>query len=238
VSEAASWRLDTLPLNQKDWIISNPDQPEAHQLVKVNLEFGTKGPDLVVGEHGDKIGKPELIKVPLAVARRIHAYRENVRPLALNAALRKAKTAAQSKEILAQSVHLFINPADGMRYNVAKIQYFWKMAKGTHCPYKWSPHAGRHYWACNALETKMQSHAFLMASILKLPGNSSQHPLMFALKDTAMTVVTMEIQPQLRHSGPDTTAIYLRWLFERIGVAVDFSTRWLQDDGEQTRVGA
>ena len=231
VSEAACWRLDTLPLSQDQWVITNPNQPEASQLVEVHLEYGTKGPDLVLDEKsGDKIGKSEVIKIPLHLAKRIHEYRSNIRPNALKPALKRATNVAQSKKVLADSVHLFINPRTGLRYSVAQIQYFWKLAKGPRCPYEWSPHMGRHYWACETLEQRMKAHTALIEAILQVPGLTHEHPLLLALKDTASTVITMEIQPQLRHSGQDTTMVYLTWLVRRLGIALNLSSKWQQDD--------
>lgn len=54
--EAACWRIDTLPLDPKDWTIINPDQPEEYQNVVVTLRYGTKGRQFGIDEHGDKIG--------------------------------------------------------------------------------------------------------------------------------------------------------------------------------------
>lgn len=44
--EAACWRVDTLPLDPKDWKILNPSQPEEYQNVSVTLHNGTKGQQL------------------------------------------------------------------------------------------------------------------------------------------------------------------------------------------------
>lgn len=90
--EAACWRLDTLPLDPKDWQIKNADEPEDYQSVLVTLRYGTKGKEYGIDEYGDKIGPPGTIEVPLWIARRIHEYRNTDRPLALKLLLKKGKT--------------------------------------------------------------------------------------------------------------------------------------------------
>lgn len=234
VGEAACWRMDTLPEDPALWVITNPTQPVEDQLVQVELKYGTKGPDLAVDEYGDKIGKPEFIKMPLRLAKKIHSYRTNTRPKAIQIALRGAGNVAQSRKLLAQKVHLFINPLSGERYTVAQIQYFWKLAKGENCPYDWSPHMGRHYWACKKLDRSMDTHAQLIESLVKSPGISMQSGLRAALKDTAMTVLVMEIQPQLRHADSKTTNTYLRWLFSSKGIAMNFTEGWLEEESSTT----
>jgi len=234
VSEAAGWRVDTLPIDPRQWQITNPEQAPEHRLVSVSIKYGTKGPDLYE-DHGDKVGKPETIRVPLWLCEKLHHYHQTIRPISLKPAMAKAKSAAAAKALLSRSVHLFIHPVTGKRYTAAHIQYFWKSAKkrgDQACPGKWSPHSGRHYWACMYLKFRVQEYAALVRKALSMPDVSMEHPIMAALKDTAMTVIMTEIKPQLRHERLETTEIYLQWLMRQMGVAMDFRARWLADDGE------
>ena len=69
--ELACWRVDTLPLNEKDWRLANPNQPREHQQVIVKMEHGTKGSDLYIDDFNDKVGPSGTIHVPLWLARTI-----------------------------------------------------------------------------------------------------------------------------------------------------------------------
>jgi integrase len=234
VSEAAGWRVDTLPIDKGQWEITNPDQAPEHHLVSVSLKYGTKGPDLFE-DHGDKVGKPETIKVPRWLCERLNQYYETTRPISLKPALARAKTAAAQKAVLARSVHLFIHPVTGERYTASLIQYFWNTARKAvpqPCQGKWSPHSGRHYWACKYLKFRMKEHAELVKRALNVQGMSMDHPIMASLKDTAMTVIMTEIKPQLRHVRLATTEVYLQWLMAEMGVAMDFRAQWLADDSD------
>lgn len=46
----------------------------------------------------------------------------------------------------------------------------------------------------------MKQHSELLQQVLKTPNISREHSLVLALKDCAMTVIQMEIRPQLRHA--------------------------------------
>ena len=51
--------------------------------------------------------------------------------------------------------------------------------------------------------------------------------MVLALKDTVQTVIQMEIRPQLRHVGTQTTEIYLRWLFEQKRIPMSMTKVWV-----------
>lgn len=81
--ELACWRIDTLPIDPDDWMITNPHQPEELQQVSVSIEKGTKGREFYIDEFGDKIGPRGNIQLPLLLCRRIDEYRKKERLLAL-----------------------------------------------------------------------------------------------------------------------------------------------------------
>lgn len=105
--EAACWRVDTLPLDLKDWKIANPDQPEEVQSVIVTIKYGTKGKQYGIDEHGDKIGPQGEIHVPLWIARRIHSYRNKER--LMPAAAEEGKESEAQRRIMQQAVPPFLN---------------------------------------------------------------------------------------------------------------------------------
>jgi integrase len=210
--EAACWRVDTIPLDPKDWAIINPQAPEEDQKIKVNIQYGCKGRELG-RDHGDKIGPDGDIDMPLWLARRIDRYRDKERFLALKNKLKTVKSLPAQKRLKEETVHLFLHPLTGDRYTADQIYGFWsRRVKG---PPHWSPHLGRDWWACSLLEQRMEAHKDLLTAVLKNPKLDTEHPLLLALRDTVMTVIQLEIQPQLRHASSDTTEIYLQWYINK-----------------------
>lgn len=227
--EAACWRLDTLPLERKDWKIANPNQPEEVQSVIVTITYGAKGKQYGIDKHGDKIGPEGEIHIPLWVAKRLHAYRNNERLMALKPRLKGLKP-PEARRLMEETVHLFLNPVTGLRYTGDQIYAFWSRVQG---PEHWSPHQGRDWWACRYLEERMKQHAELIEKVLKTPRISMEHPMVLALRDSAMTVIQMEIKPQLRHASSRTTEIYLQWLFAKMRVPLTMTRQWVElDEGD------
>ncbi|MBD9355182.1 hypothetical protein [Methylomonas albis] len=97
--EAASWRLDTLPIERDKWQIVNPSSEIENQAVAVNLRYGTKGKEYG-RDHGDKIGPSGEILLPLPLALKLHYYREKVRPKVLAIATRKGAGLAEQRKNL------------------------------------------------------------------------------------------------------------------------------------------
>lgn len=224
--EAACWRLDTLPLNPREWRILNPSQPEEYQNVSVTLNYGTKGQQLGIDEYLDKIGPEGNIHIPLWLAKLLHNYRETERVTALMNKVKTGRTVAEQKRLMRQSVHLFLQPQNGERYNGELIYTLW--SRRVPRPPHWSPHLGRDWWACTHLEERMAQHAALIKEVLATPNITPEHPLVLQLRDTAQTVVQMEIQPQLRHRSSQTTEIYLEWLFNKLRVPLSMTRQWVE----------
>lgn len=225
--EAACWRMDTLPVNPKEWQIANPGEAKEFQNVLVTLKYGTKGKQYGIDKYGDKLGPEGTIHMPLWLARRIHDYRNNERLLALKPLLRQGKTANAQQRILDQTVHLFLNPDTGKRYTGDQIYAFWTNVEG---PEHWSPHMGRDWWACCYLEEHMKQHAELIQQILKIPNISPEHPMVLALRNPAQTVIQFQIRPQLRHADAATTETYLQWYFNKVRVPLSITRRWVELD--------
>lgn len=74
----------------------------------------------------------------------------------------------------------------------------------------------------------MKQHAELVEKVLAAPNISSEHPIFLALRDTAQTVIQMEIRPQLRHASSQTTEVYLEWLFEKMRVPLTMTQKWAE----------
>lgn len=223
--EAASWRLDTLPINQEEWRIVNPLSQIDQQAVVVTLRYGTKGKEYG-RDHGDKIGPSGEILVPLPMALKLHHYREKVRPKALGMAIRKGVGLTEQRKIQAESVHLFLKPASGMRYTGKNILDAWCSVKHTR---GWSPHRGRHYWACTTLWRKLQLHVLFLEEALKTKINDE---VLGSIRSNALSIIRLEIQPQLRHVSDQTTLLYLRWIADRLHTNLNLHEHWVEKLGE------
>jgi hypothetical protein len=227
--ELACWRVDTLPLDPNDWKVVNPLQPEALQQVSITLEKGTKGRQFYIDEFGDKVGPRDDIQVPLWLCQKIHAYRGTERMLALKHITRGVRNLSKIRTLIDQSVHLYLHPSAGKRYNGDQIYQLWTKVEG---PAHWSPHLGRDWWACQYLWQKMQEHTALIKQLQGASKLDADHPLLRALRDTVSTVIQLEIKPQLRHVSSATTEIYLQWLFNQLRVPLNLTRQWHEEDEE------
>ncbi|CAJ7188796.1 Site-specific recombinase XerD [Burkholderia pseudomallei] len=216
--EVVALRLDTLPLDPTEWQISNTDVSEKHQLVAISIEYGAKGPSY--GEdHGDKIGPDRPILIPLELAKKWHAYRNGARNLAFKRWLDGVKGADARRARAKEAVHLFLQPGDGHRFNGKQLYDAWVSVD---LPIKgWSPHQGRHWWACTVLLRELSLHPHI--------GNLSNEIATALLEATATSIIQLQIQPQLGHSNDATTMIYVQWVVDRQSRAVS-----LEDDLDTT----
>lgn len=206
--EVACWRVDTLPLNPADWIIVNPTADIKHQMVAVRLRYGTKGRDYGK-DHGDKIGPERTIKIPLHFAEKLHAYRKSVRPRLLQKWVAQTHGLKAQRERLGNSVHLFLNP-EGARQSVSGFYTAWKSGQ---LPFdEWSPHLGRHWWACSTLLQEIFAGRKHGESTYMGPGTLT------AILLTGL--IQLKIAPQLGHISSETTKLYVQWISDQLGGAL------------------
>ena len=225
--ELSCWRVDTLPLDPGDWKIINPGEPEEERQIAVDIQYGTKGPDYFIDDYGDSVGPNRTINVPHLLAERIHSYRKKDRLLALKQATKGVRDPAKARRIIDQSVHLYLNPRTGKRYSGDQIYRLWTKVER---PNHWSPHLGRHWWACQYLWQKMQEHVELIRQVRGITNPDADHPLLHALKDSSETVIQFAIRTQLGHASSETTEIYLQWLFNQLRVPLDLTRKWQEED--------
>lgn len=207
--EAACMRMDILPEDPADWHRSKSDAPLEEQRVCVSIKFGAKGPCYGY-DHGDKIGPERAIWMPLVLAERIHEYRKNKRNAALKLWVNSAKSLDEKKARIKDTVHLFLDEKTGKRLNDKNIYNSWTSVE---LPYKgWCPHLGRDWWACSVLWNEMKKHEHLA----KLDASTAAA----LLESTAMSIIRLQIQPQLGHADDSTTMMYLEWIVSMLGVNV------------------
>lgn len=203
--EIASWRYDTLPESRTDWHISKIDAPHSDQMVLVNIRFGAKGSSYGY-DHGDKVGPERNIWIPLHLAERIHEYRRKLRNPALKVWVRSARTTAEQRRRVVETVHLFLDEKTGKRITSKQLYNCWT---GVELPFAgWSPHLGRDWWACSILWMEVAKHERLLSH--------DTHNSTAILESAAMTVIRFKIQPQLGHAYEGTTMIYLQWIIDMI----------------------
>ncbi|WP_316896686.1 site-specific integrase [Ralstonia mannitolilytica] len=209
--ELVCLRLDTLPKRRQDWDISNPQAPPAEQQVRIKLKFGTKGPSYGT-DHGDKIGPDRDILIPLTLALKWDEYRRTARNRAFAKWMEGVKGATRVDHAK-ESVHLFLREGDGIRFTGPDFYSAWV---GVERPIAgWSPHKGRHWWACSVLWRELKKH--------KDPALLSNETAAALIESMALSIIRLQIQPQLGHATDATTMIYLRWVMGMLGLPVSLA---------------
>ncbi|WP_157778359.1 site-specific integrase [Massilia violaceinigra] len=204
--ELCCLRTNTLPLNPSDWELSSSGTPLAQQRVQIKLQYGTKGPSYG-HDHGDKIGPARFIWIPLHLAERIHEYRMKMRSPALKTWVNQATTLDEKRRRVNDAVHLFIDEKSGRRVSAKKLYSAWTCGA---LPVKgWAPHQGRHWWACSTLLQEMKRHERLRDLGIGVAAA--------LLESTAMSILRLQIQPQLGHRHDSSTMIYLKWAIAALG---------------------
>jgi integrase len=219
-SEVASLRFDFISENPSEWHRNNPDAPRIEQSVRTSIKYGTKG-TTYGKDHGDKIGPQREIWIPLDLAERLHEYRMNPRTHALKNLIAAAPNVAEKRRRINDSVHLFLDEKTGSRLSSKNLYDAWT---GVALPFNgWSPHLGRDWWACSVLWREIKRH-----EVLRSLGDAATTAL---LESTAMSIIRLQIQPQLGHAHDTTSMIYLQWIADMLGVPL--SIRYEQDLNEE-----
>lgn len=201
--EICQWRFDTLPLNPSDWRVVG-------DVVMVTLEYGAKGPKYDDG-RGDEVGPAREIEIPLALAEKLHTYRTYVRPKLL---AKFVKAARSKEERLRRKTNaerrMFLSEASGTPISAKCFYKAWK--KSSSLPYaSWSPHLGRHFWACTKLLRETSRR-------LSIPGRlKPDFDTGFGVAHaTASDIIKLVLKPQLGHMSEETVEIYLVWIMRAL----------------------
>ena len=97
-----------------------------------------------------------------------------------------------------------------MRFKGPELYRAWA---GVELPIEgWSPRQGRHWWACSVLWRELKKHQNTV--------HLSNETAAALLESTALSIIRLQIQPQLGHAQDTTTMVYLRWVIDMIGVPV------------------
>lgn len=195
--EAAGWRVDTLPIDPQAWNVVG------HQ-VSVSIRYGTKGTDFG-SDAGDKIGPERTIFIPFELANKLHEYRRGARMGARAKWIKAAQTQSDMNARRSKpSPHLFLSEASGRRVTAKSLYEAWTAAGAL--PYVgWSPHLGRHYWACKTLLNEAKKrHDFMKSKLDKIPVDW--------VTANSTSDIQILIKPQLGHIDQRTSEMYLTWV--------------------------
>jgi integrase len=198
--EVVDWRIDTLPEDRSKWRVS----PIAATKVIVTIEHGTKGPKTLAGDA--EVGPPRNIVVPLNLANRLWHYIEFERPKLLKTYIKAGKTKSEQDERRRNPPRqLFLSDFTGVPVSAQKFYEAWTSAPAL--PFTgWSPHLGRHYWACKTLLGELDRMRKQTKEVLK-----SSLPVTW-ITGSATDIIELTIQPQLGHVDKKTTQMYLTWV--------------------------
>lgn len=203
IQETVQWRTDTLPLDKADWKIVGDS-------VEVEVRFGAKGskptPDSLEGP-------PRWISLPLSLAEALDEYRRVYRPILLGKWIRSGGSPAEinARRHAPKPKQLFLSDSTGMSFSAQALYSSWKGVPSL--PFaEWSPHLGRHYWACRTLLKSQITRAELMGRTLEgMPTDW--------VTAQAATDIQLLIQPQMGHLSAKTTLRYLQWIQRAISLS-------------------
>lgn len=142
----------------------------------------------------------------MSLADRLWHYLEYERPRLMKTYIKSGKTKAEQEARRRNPpTELFLSDFTGAPVSAQKFYDAWVNAPSL--PFEgWSPHPGRHYWACKTLLIeleRMRKQANLMSG--------SGMPITW-ITGSATDIIQLIIQPQLGHMDKKTTDMYLGWI--------------------------
>lgn len=197
--ECVQWQLDTIPLNPMEWDVTG-------ETISIEIYYGTKGSKFPLG-NGLSIGPRRMILIPLKLAEEIHEYR-SLKRVQLQAKFVKAGKTPSARKHRKDSAsrNLFLSEHTGRPISAQMLYLAWTDVPGL--PYKgFSPHIGRHYWACKKLI--LRCAPVLGVNTLNAAGQQTSES---SIKPSVEDVIALEIKPQLGHISVQTSQAYLVWM--------------------------
>lgn len=198
--EAVQWRIWTLPEERANWVVKGSE-------VAVEVEYGAKGAKRL-NKRGDVVGPLRVVMIPLETAEKLHAFRETKRLKFFANYVKAGKTADERAQRKKNSfVQLFLSDFTGQPVSRQSFYTGWKEPRRQ--PLKgWSPHLGRHYWACNEILIELEKNLAVLKHVDK-----SQIPIDW-IRGNVQDVLLLRIQPQLGHIDERTTELYIGWAIQ------------------------
>jgi hypothetical protein len=195
IRECVEWRADVLPLSRSKWKVRGDN-------VHVIISAGTKGKR---AQPSDIDGPARLVKLPLKLAEKLHAYRMEERPSQHARWVRSAKSPEErnQRRRLGLPPQLFLGESSNQPFGTRMLRDAWTTTPG--CPKGWKPHLGRHFCAGQKLiDITMEK--------VKAAGVGLDKLNVDWLTGSATNDITLVIRPMLGHVSDETTNGYLSWL--------------------------
>lgn len=193
LEEAALIRADQLP---------DPDTISLDRPARVTICYGTKG-RRTLGDP-EKKGKERTLRFNRDFLVKLNNYKQLGRLKALKA-FRKRNPGKPDP------VELFLDEQTGQPLTRSAIYLAWHRAKTL--PFAgFSPHAGRHTFACFTLLRLINEEFELIGATLDLIPRS-------AVFQNAQSLIDIYIKPVLGHVSRDTTERYVDWIADHLWVA-------------------
>lgn len=184
-------RAEEALLLRKDQVPNFPTKPTPS--VKMDICFGTKG-QRIPGDP-EKQGKARSIQIPIALLNELHSYMNVHRKLCLKRYKYINPGTQPPRE-------LFLSKHTGAPLSYSRFYELWRKPQA---PFEhFSPHIGRHSWACYTLIDKLKEVAALT--------HQGDETLAAISANLGESLIDIWVKPQLGHVDSKTTSLYLRWV--------------------------
>lgn len=204
INECLCWRADTLPANKNEWRLV-----DGGAYVEVLIRAGNKGGNKQLDEEGELTRHPtgRRIHLPIALAEKLNVYADTTRLIARARYVRAENVPMAERNRRAREklpLRLFLGDYLGVPFTAQTLRNVWK------CPSRpmdeWSPHLGRHYYACYFLLARIEEQA---AMLKKLDRKTA---MLVASSPAFVDNYWQALQQQLGHVDKETTERYTKWL--------------------------
>ena len=204
ISECLFWRADTLPANKSEWRIV-----DGGSYVQVLIRAGNKGGNKQLDEEGELTRHPtgRRIHLPIALAEKLKDYADTTRLIARARYVRAENVPMAERNRRAREklpLRLFLGDFLGVPFTAQTLRNVWK------CPSRpmdeWSPHLGRHYYACYFLLVRIEEQAAMLKNL------DRKTAMLVASSPAFVDNYWQALQQQLGHIDKETTERYTTWL--------------------------
>ena len=175
--------------------------------VNMTVCYGTKGGRGT--NDPEKLGKSRIVRVPVDLIKELRGYIKVHRKLCLKQYRLKNPGSADPKE-------LFLSKHTGEKLSYSRFYELWRSSAQ---PFDhFSPHIGRHMWACYTLLDKIREEIELAVG--------ATGPIEALVKNIHTNLIETWISTQLGHVDSRTSEMYLHWVVEQFELQHHRETWW------------
>jgi hypothetical protein len=186
----------------REWQVPDPETIDLHRPARMEIFYGAKG--------GREIDDPELKGTP----RSLRFKRQHLVDLDRFRRLRRKRTLAVFKDRNPGEPlppQLFLNERTGKPFTSQAIYRAWRNTATKPFP-GWSPHLGRHTFACYTLLELLEEDAHRFQQAVQ---NLPRAYVVSRVED----LIRVYLRPVLGHVDEKTTELYLEWIADHLFVA-------------------